>query len=105
MKKDRVEPGGCLESLCERSEPYPPEAVRAGIIEFCISHRAVARIPLTCLLSPTGGEETGEGDGSAWFLLAMQNSIKGLVVVLMAQQFCIPLAWLVHALLIEACMA
>ena len=36
------------------------------LIEFCVSHGAIARVsPLTCILSLSGGEDTGEGDVSA----------------------------------------
>jgi hypothetical protein len=48
-----------------------------SLVELCISHRAIARLPPRPALSPSGGEDTGEGDGSEWFLLVMQNSIRG----------------------------
>jgi hypothetical protein len=36
-----------------------------SLIEYCESNGAIGRVgPLTCILSPGGGEDTGEGDSA-----------------------------------------
>jgi hypothetical protein len=42
--------------------------VEGDVIEYCVSHGAIARVgPLTCILSPSGGEGRVRGMAASHF--------------------------------------